>query len=254
MRLRQIALVAKELDPVVDQICAVLGIEVAFNDPGVGKFGLINAVMALGHSYLEVVCPDEEGTTAGRLLERRGGDGGYMVINQVEDLAPHMERIERLGVRVVAEVDHPEASGRHFHPRDVGAAILSFDTMTPPESWLWAGPDWEKRIHTDVTGEIVGVDLQATDPEAMAKRWSEVLDCPAEKLDDDRYMIKMNQGFVRVLPDTNGRGDGVAGLHVEAKDIDAVAQRAADAGLVMENNSVEMCGTTFHFVRESDDI
>ena len=33
--IRQIALVARELDPVVEDLCAVLGIEVCYNDPGV---------------------------------------------------------------------------------------------------------------------------------------------------------------------------------------------------------------------------
>ena len=40
MRLRQIAFVARELGPVLDDLCAVLGIEVCFNDPGVAHFGL----------------------------------------------------------------------------------------------------------------------------------------------------------------------------------------------------------------------
>ena len=55
MRLRQIALVAQELDPVVENLCAVLGIEVGFNDPGVAAFGLHNAVMPVGDTVLEVV-------------------------------------------------------------------------------------------------------------------------------------------------------------------------------------------------------
>ena len=79
MRLRQIALVARELEPVVSDFSAILGIEVAYNDPGVRVFGLENAVMPVGDTFLEVVSPIEGGTTAGRLLERRG-DGGYMVI------------------------------------------------------------------------------------------------------------------------------------------------------------------------------
>jgi hypothetical protein len=40
MRLRQIALVASRLAPVVDDITHILGIEVCFNDPAVGKYGL----------------------------------------------------------------------------------------------------------------------------------------------------------------------------------------------------------------------
>jgi len=35
MRLRQVALVARELEPVVDDLCAVLDVQVSFRDPGV---------------------------------------------------------------------------------------------------------------------------------------------------------------------------------------------------------------------------
>ena len=45
MRLRQIALAATDLTASVDALTDVLGIEVAFNDPGVAAFGLVNAVM-----------------------------------------------------------------------------------------------------------------------------------------------------------------------------------------------------------------
>ena len=40
LRLRQIALVARELQPVLDDFRAVLGLEVCFVDPGVKTFGL----------------------------------------------------------------------------------------------------------------------------------------------------------------------------------------------------------------------
>ena len=53
MQLRQIALAARELAPTVDTLTEVLGIEVAFNDPGVGVFGLENGVMPIGETFLE---------------------------------------------------------------------------------------------------------------------------------------------------------------------------------------------------------
>ena len=71
MRLRQVATVARELEPVVDDFRAVLGIEVAYRDPGVAEFGLHNAVMPVGDTFLEVVSPTREHTTAGRFLDRR---------------------------------------------------------------------------------------------------------------------------------------------------------------------------------------
>src|SRR3989442_15299063 len=98
MRLRQIALVARDLEPVVADLCGVLGIEVAFRDPGVAAFGLHNAVMPIGNTFLEVVSPVRDGTTAGRLLERRGGDGGYMVILQTADLEADPRRLATPGV------------------------------------------------------------------------------------------------------------------------------------------------------------
>jgi len=55
MRLRQVALVARDLDPVVADCSAVLGVEVAFRDPDVSTFGLRNAVMPDGDTFLEVV-------------------------------------------------------------------------------------------------------------------------------------------------------------------------------------------------------
>ena len=139
MRIRQIALVARELDPVVDDLCAVLGVEVAFNDPGVAEFGLKNAVMALGDQFLEVVSPFRADASAARYLERRRGDGGYMVILQSDDLDADRTRLARVGARIVWEIAFDDIATIHLHPRDVGGAIVSLDRPLPPASWRWEG-------------------------------------------------------------------------------------------------------------------
>ena len=126
LRMRQICLVARHLAPVVEELRGVLGLEVCHRDPGVGKYGLENALFPIGHNFLEVVAPVREGTTAGRYLDRRGGDGGYMVITQCDDLVPRRKRCEALGVRIANEIGHPEYRELQLHPRDVGAAMLSF--------------------------------------------------------------------------------------------------------------------------------
>src|SRR6185295_18046794 len=87
----------------------VLGVEVAFRDPGVAAFGLHNAVMPIGDTFLEVVSPCQPDTTAGRYLEPRNGDGGYMVIIQSDQLSADRERLDRLGLRVVRSVDLGDA-------------------------------------------------------------------------------------------------------------------------------------------------
>ena len=87
MRLRQIALVGSDLEAARADITAVLGLGAAYADPGVGKYGLHNGVWPIGDTFLEVVSPTQAGTTAGRLIDKRGGDGGYMAIFQTDDLA-----------------------------------------------------------------------------------------------------------------------------------------------------------------------
>ncbi len=57
MWLRQVALIAHELDLVVGQLEKVLGLKTAFNDPEVSIFGLVNAVMPVGGEFFEVVQP-----------------------------------------------------------------------------------------------------------------------------------------------------------------------------------------------------
>ena len=84
IQLRQICLVAEQLAPVIDDLTAILGINSCYVDPGVGVFGLENNLMAVGRNFLEVVAPTQPNTAGGRYLERRGGDGGYMVITQID--------------------------------------------------------------------------------------------------------------------------------------------------------------------------
>src|SRR3954464_2439099 len=96
-RLRQVALVARDMAAAEQELTGALGVEVAYRDPGVGEFGLENVLFTLGDTSLEVVSPIREGTTAGRYLSRRGGDGGYMVILQTDDLDAARARVAAPG-------------------------------------------------------------------------------------------------------------------------------------------------------------
>mgnify|MGYP001791519794 CR=1 FL=1 len=78
LRLRQICLVAPELEPAVAGLRDVLGIEISHRDGAVGKYGLVNAVLPIGQCFLGVGAPTREGTAAGRSPERRGGAGARL--------------------------------------------------------------------------------------------------------------------------------------------------------------------------------
>ena len=76
LRLRQICLVAYQLEPVIETLTAVFGLAVGHRDPGLDIFGLENAILPVGNSFLEVVAPIQEQTAAERYLKRRKGNGG----------------------------------------------------------------------------------------------------------------------------------------------------------------------------------
>ena len=218
-RLRQVALVAHDLDAVVGQLCETFGLSICFHDPGVAEFGLHNALMVIGDQFLEVVSPTEDGTTAGRLLEKRQGDGGYMAIYECDDLDDRMAQLAEHDVRVVWAGDFPTIRGRHLHPRDVGGALVSIDQPVPNGSWTWAGPSWEAHRDDPVVVGIAGVTVGAADVAAMASRWSE--------LDIDRAVDFAQAGE---------RGEGIDG-------VDLVATDRSRRG-----ETHDICGVTFRLV------
>ena len=65
-------LAARDLDSAVEELRTALPLGEPYGDPGVAYFGLRNAVMPLGDTFVEVVSPIGEGTAAGRFLDRRG--------------------------------------------------------------------------------------------------------------------------------------------------------------------------------------
>ena len=207
-RIRQAVLVAHDRDAVVKALRAELPLLDPFNDPEVDQFGVHNAVMALGDTFVEVISPVEEGTAAGRHLKRLGGDGGYMLMFQVDDIEAARARIQRLGIRVVYELDREGDTDIHLHPADVPGAIVALDKMAQPASWRWAGPEWIAKAPAE-TGSVrvTGATLTAREPAALASAWAAILGAEA---DGDR--IALDNGELRFVA---GERDGISAFHVE---------------------------------------
>jgi hypothetical protein len=199
LRLRQVALVAADLDPVLEALDAELGLAVAHRDPAVATFGLVNAVLPVGSQFLEVVSPTRDGTAAGRQLERMGGDGGYMVICQTDDQTPFRHRADELGIRTAFEFTDEGYRGWQLHPGDTGGSFLEIDVQPAGEDdpWMPAGPGWQAAVRTDVVDGISAVDLEVPDPTATSARWRDLLG--RDRFDDaDLRWIEGERGLVGV--------------------------------------------------------
>ena len=249
LRLRQICGLARTLAPVEAAIKDVLGVEVCYRDPGVGRFGLENALFPIGNQLLEVVAPVQENTAGGRYLDRRGGDGGYMVITQTDDHPPRRARVDALGVRLAHEFKAEGFINMQLHPRDTGGTFFEIDQQLGPDAekpdgpWHPAGPDWQKARRTERVGGIVAADVQCDDPEAVARRWGEIAEIGVD-YSDGIYALQLDNAKVRFVPCTDGRPEGLAGIDVKANDRDAILTAADARGCLLDESGgqVSLCG------------
>jgi hypothetical protein len=250
MKLRQCVFVAKDLESARTELCDTLGLEVAHRDPGVAKWGLANVVCPTGHDFLEIVSPTQAGTSAGRYIDRRKGDGGYMVILQVADAVAERQRVTGLGIRAVAQKDLPEYKYTHFHPSDTAGVLLSLDQTIAPAGtdpalwWPPAAKDWLAHARSDVTNGLGGVEIQCIDPDKTAELWSKILNRPVEgdiiRLDDD--------GEIRFVPIADERGPGVSAFDVRVVDRERIIAVAKKHHKQHGIGQVEVCGCRINLV------
>ena len=252
IQLRQICLVAERLAPVIDDLTAILGIHSCYVDPGVGKFGLENNLMPVGRNFLEVVAPTEDNTAAGRYLERRNGDGGYMVITQIDTLEEHQRLRQRAldqGVRIAHEHSSDEWYLSQLHPRDMQAAFLELKwNPTADFNGFWnpvGGLGWEDKVNQNQTVDFIGVELQGSDPAALADHWANVTDLPVET-DLADPVIRFNNATIRFVEDTDGRGPGLGGLDIRVANRQAILAEAKPRNCYVSDDQLIICGTRWY--------
>jgi hypothetical protein len=252
LRLRQLCLVAKALDPVVEALQDVFRLGAGFRDANVGPYGLVNAVLPVGAAFVEVVSPIREGTTAERYLERRRGDGGYMVILDCGDLDERRRHLASLGVRIANAVEHDGYRGLQLHPRDTGGAMLELnrteggDALDGP--YHPAGPDWRARRRRDGAAGIAAAEIQSADPAALAARWGEILQRPVRRSGSGAPEIALDLGALRFVPAEDGRGDGLAGVDLVVADRARVDVTAARRGIAADGDALLIGGVRWRGV------
>ncbi len=256
LRLRQIALVAADLATVEKQIADVLGLEICYRDPGVGKYGLHNALFAMSGTFLEVVSPLRDGTAGGRYLDRRKGDGGYMYIVDCDDLERRRDHFTGMGVRLVQDLTSGDevstSEALHLHPKDTGGCLLSVDRHSGGADIMggyhWAGPSWQEKDRSKRVQAVTGARMQCDDPAATADRWSKMLERPVRR-DGDIWTIELDNARARFSLLEDDRGEGLSAVRLACRDAKAILAAADKAGVkigeVPSGPFVELCGTRF---------
>ena len=246
MKIRQVALASSNLEETDKTFRRLLGCDQTYADPEIIYFGLDNRLYTLGDCFLEVVSPVQPNTAAGRFLDRRGGDGGYMVIVQVENLAEEQVRLADTAIRTVFADDRGNAKAIHLHPKDVPGAIPSLDEMSPPESWFWAGDGWEQRAGRYVRG-ILAVEIRSLDAEATGQCWSEAYGIELMQAGNG-WRLEMGGTEIRFIYDAAAAEPALMAIDVDAVDLPAICAAADDMGLERDGRVVTVCGVAFNFL------
>jgi hypothetical protein len=255
LRLRQLCLVAHDLEPVVEDLKAVFDIEVCHRDPAVAKYGLHNTLLPIGNSFVEIVAPTKGDTAAGRYLDRRKGDGGYMVILDTDELDQWQNHMDAIGVRVAARLVSNGYRGLQLHPRDTGGALLEINWSDGGAevnaAYHPAGPDWQAHVRTTVVKAISGAELQSDDPERLAAKWSEILRKPVRPIDGE-FRIDVDHASLRFVPASDDRGEGLSGIDLLVTQPPRVRDVARRRGLGVTDGSVLIGGVRFNLTEAKD--
>lgn len=247
LRLRQICLVAADIQKAEADLTAVLGVPVCYRDPNVAPFGLENLLFPLGPDILEVVVPMREDTAAGRFLERSGGRGGYMVIMDCDDVPRRRAQAEAAGVRVIHTSDYPDYTGVQLHPRDCRAAMLDFNCSVGGERldgpYHPAGDAWPSIVKVDALPRLDSITVESTDPDGLAAHWGRIMDLPVLPGPE----LRPTRG--RIVFTRCDSGERLIGLTLAVADPASVLAAARARGLEHGPDWVWLCGVRLGLVR-----
>lgn len=253
IRLRQIAVTCADLNQVAVELGTIFGVEACHTDPGVGVFGLKNTLWPIGSQFIECVTPISDvpsATAAGRYMERHGGDTGYMVICEVDDVAARRATADELGIRVAYDLTFPDEGhvGIQLHPADTGGSFLEMDQMTmegggaPDGPWWPAGKNWRPFVRTERVTAITAAVISSVDPFTLGMRWAEITQVPYD-LDASGFpVLALENASLRFVHETDGRGERLSGIDVHCSDRDATLADADRLGIRSGEHTVSAAG------------
>lgn len=219
-------------------------------------------VVPLGGDFIEVVAPIRSGTTAGRLLEKRG-DGGYMIIMQTSDAASRRSYIETQSPALAKVIWGYEKAEEgvvcvQYHPKGIaGSVIPELDSHAPTEReaepmerrfshWHALGPDnpslynsMTRTAHLSLEECVLRLAPSNTNTEDAAKQWENLFGVAS--VNDNLSFTNARMKFIR---GEEGEAEGLVSVTIGVKGrerFDGILERASKAGLCGDG-WINMCG------------
>jgi hypothetical protein len=178
-----------------------------------------------------------------------------MVITQCDDHAPRRARVEALGIRIVNQFETKEFKNLQMHPKDTGGSFFEIDEQLGSDAhaadgpWEPAGPDWKAGQCLDRVTGIAAAEIQADDPEAVARRWGEIAELPITQDPAGNPTLTLDNARVRFVACSDARPEGLGAIDVIASDKAAIIAAAQSRGLAgSDPDQVYLCGMRINLV------
>ncbi|KUJ12325.1 uncharacterized protein LY89DRAFT_592825 [Mollisia scopiformis] len=274
-RLRQIALVAADLDRARQLLTRVIGTEVIFEDPAVAQWGLKNFLVPIGGDIIEVVSPFRPDTPASRQLSKRG-DGGYMIIMQTLDANARNRYIEEHKLaKVIFCHELEESVCIQYHPKGIkGGVIPELDSHHPSTSypnpilerfspWHAAGPPSAYTAYSAGMKRHSGLHLLSValrlapgdrDTSAAAEQWEGIFGVSKGKREGE---IEFTNATMSFIPGEQEKSEGIVEIviGVEGQErLSGIQRRATEEGLKFtDSGCIDMLGIRWRFLQVAPD-
>ncbi|MBV1688893.1 hypothetical protein KRR38_14735 [Novosphingobium sp. G106] len=270
LRLRQVVLVAQHKAETVEAMKTVLGATPVHGSGDLSPYGLPamgpmseggrkvladlgveNLIFAMGADFIEVMFPTRPDGSTISFMARRGGDTGYMLVLQTDDVERYEVLAGQHGVRIAHKAEFPKYLDIHLHPRDCGGALLSMARELPenvPDGpWYPAGTAWKTSSGSSAVSAVVGAEMLSPDPQALAERWGRLLDLPVAQA-DGKWIIRLDDGVLRFGAAAEGQKEGFYGIDLRVSDRARIDDGARKAGIAVDGDTLTLCGMSVRLV------
>ena len=224
---------------------------------------LRNDAVPLGGDIIEVVSPFKDGTTAGRLLSKRG-EGGYMIIMQNLNAQKRRQYIETAKhSKVIFEHHHDDVSCIQYHPKGIkGGMMPELDSHAPTKAnpeplksafspWHACGADYEnysklmkKYGDLHLASALLRLAPGDWDTEAASRQWETIFGVGMSR--DLVAFTNARMGFVR---GQEGQSEGLESITITVNGgdrMDGILQRAKQEGVLEEDGSLRMLNVKWY--------
>jgi hypothetical protein len=224
---------------------------------------LNDSIVPLGGDIIEVVSPFKDGTTAGRLLSKRG-EGGYMIIMQNLSAQKRRQYIESAKhSKVIFEHHHDDVSCIQYHPKGLkGGMMPELDShapskanpeplKTPYSPWHACGENYEgysklmkKYGDLHLASALLRLAPGDWDTEGASRQWETIFGVGMSR--DLVAFTNARMGFVR---GQEGKPEGLESITITVNGgdrMDGILQRAKEEGILNEDGSISMLNVKWY--------